>query len=275
MSIRDHLIQIAQARIALFYHISALELTRLTKCSPTTSLKVIQNIIAGHPQLLTKIKNKWVVVDRERIPTHWGNAYSLIEKLTQNLTHQTAILPEEWHLRRVKFTARNAIAEDSVSMAIRAMKYRESGATQSGAIRIKYVGLRRGEHALWRTVAPIFLEEFSGKWRMVAIDLAKKESRTFQLARILEIDPQLHPITATINIESLERSYSPKKTVHVTLSPDLTPDQALAAKNELGLRSDGNLLLTAGQLHDLKHQYGVEEPNPSIVWPIIHHIEVL
>jgi hypothetical protein len=275
--IKQKLIRIARNRIALSYGISGKELVTLTGCSPTTALSVIKSITNRHPNLMVKTAKRWSVVEPDNIPIDWLSGFSMKDMISGVITgnsnlREAAILPDDIPISRVRFTAHNPIADMAIIMSIRASRYRKAGAHQRGAIRIRYVGLRLNEQAKWRTIIPVMLEEFSGKWRIIGIDADKNESRTFQLSRVIEVDGNLHPIPNGIN--AIE-SYSPKRRVKITLSDRLTEDQRAAAKNELGLNTGELLELTESQLHDMRHQYGVDKPTTKIVWPIIENVEII
>lgn len=276
-SIRQKLIRIARSRIALSYGISGKELVTLTGCSPTTALSAIKAITNNHPNLMVKTAKRWTVIEPGKIPRDWLSGFSMTDVISgvisgnSNLS-EAAILPDDIPISRVRFTAHNPIADMTIIMAIRASRYRKAGAHQRGAIRIRYVGLRLNEQAKWRTIIPVMLEEFSGKWRIIGIDADKNESRTFQLSRVIEVDDNLHPIPDGI---SVIESYSPKRRVNITLSNRLTEDQRAAAKNELGLNTGELLELTESQLHDMRHQYGIDKPTTNVVWPIIDNVEII
>lgn len=271
-TIRQELLDIARNRIAISLGISAKELASLSGCSPTTALSVIAEIIDAHPGLMIKTAKRWSVINEKDIPRDWLSDFSITKALSEGNAMYAGILPGDIRINKVRFTARNSVADTAIVMAVRASRYREAGAFKRGAIRIKYVGLRIDEQARWRTIVPITLEEFSGKWRIIGIDAEINESRTFQLSRIIEVDDALHPIP--LNLDGFD-IYSPKRRVNITLSKRLSDDQRTAVENELGLNSGGLLQLTEGQLHDMRHQYGIDKPSDQIVWPLIEKLEVI
>lgn len=270
--IRQELLGIARSRIALSLGISGKELVNLSGCSPTTALSVIKEIVDKHPGLMVKTAKRWSVIDTESVPRNWLSEFSITDALSEGRTKDSGILPDDITITKVKFTAHNHVADMAIMMSVRASRYRKAGALKRGAIRIKYVGLRLNEQAKWRTIIPLMLEEFSGKWRIIGIDAEQNESRTFQLSRIIEVDEVLQPIPPKVHTYE---TYSPKRRVSITLSDRLTEDQRIAARNELGLNNGGFLQLTEGQLHDMKHQYGIDKPNDQIVWPVVAKLETI
>lgn len=271
-TIRQKLLGIAHKRIAITLGISGKELVDLSDCSPTTALSVINEIISRHPNLLKKTSRRWSVTCPDDIPYEWLADFSIANALSEGKMKESAILGSDVAISKVRFTVRNSVADKAIIMSVRASRYRKAGVYQRGAIRINYVGLRLDEQAKWRTIIPLTLEEFSGKWRIIGIDTDKNKSRTFQLSRIIDVDETLHPIPSAINAYG---TYSPKRRVSITLSDRLTDDQRIAVKNELGLSNKEFLQLTEGQLHDMRHQYGIDKPNDQIVWPVVKTVEVL
>lgn len=265
--IGDRLMRVAKRRIALSFGISGRELTDLTGCSPTTALKIIQEIRDAHDGLLVKTSKRWIVSNPGIIPAGWFGDESESAALTRDNECDVAIHPDDIPVRRIRFSASSAIADQAIRLAIRASRYRNHGAVQSGMMRIRYVGLRVGEQSKWRAIVPLALEEFSGRWRIIGFDTEADGVRTFQLSRILEVDESLHPIPGVTSLCNMPAD--PKRRVKVILSPELTEDQRIAAQNELGVDESLIREMTAGQLHDMRHQYGIDRPNESIVWPIV------
>ncbi|MDP1872454.1 MAG: hypothetical protein Q8K61_12645 [Gallionella sp.] len=271
-SVRQKIIEIARLRIAISLGISAREVVNLSGCSYMTALAAIRDIVASNPKLLNKTTKRWVVAEGQEPPAEWLLDASITETVFSGADSSAGILSDDIEINHVRFTAHNPVADTAIMMSVRASRYRKSGAHHRGAIRIRYVGLRRNELAKWRTIIPIRLEEFSGKWRIIGIDAEKDEIRTFQLSRIIEVDRSLYPIPANVIVTG---AYSPKRRVKISLSKDLTDDQRIAAINELGVDNEMMIELTEGQIHDMRHLYGVDKPTDNIVWPVIDSMEII
>lgn len=237
-----------------------------------TALAAIRDIVDRNPKLMIKTTKRWVVADGLEPPAEWLLDASITKTLSRDAESSTGILSGDIEINRVRFTAHNPVADTAIMMSVRASRYRKSGAHHRGAIKIRYVGLRRGELARWRTIIPIRIEEFSGKWRIIGIDATIDEIRTFQLSRIIEVDSHMYPIPAGVVVTG---AYSPKRRVKIALSKELTEDQRIAAMNELGIDDHGMIELTEGQIHDMRHLYGVDKPTDNIVWPVIDSMEII
>lgn len=271
-SVRQKIIEIARLRIAISLGISAREIVDLSGCSYMTALAAIRDIVDSNPKLMIKTAKRWVVADGQEPPAEWLFDASITEKIFGGAESSAGILSDDIEINRIRFTAHNPVADITIMMTVRASRYRKSGADHRTAIKIRYVGLRRGELAKWRTIIPIRLEEFSGKWRIIGIDAEKDEIRTFQLSRVIEVDRHLYPIPPGVIVTG---AYSPKRRVKITLSKDLTDDQRIAAMNELGIDESMLIELTEGQIHDMRHLYGVDKPTDNIVWPVIDRVEII
>ena len=143
-------------------------------------------------------------------------------------------------------------------------------------VRILYVGLRRGESARWRRIWPRAMEFTGLQWRFHAQDMDASGQgfpiKVFMLSRIM--DAQRLPE------KDAPPGFTPKtlarqdRVLRVSLSEDLTADQAQAIRNGFDIR-DGLMTWPDYALHEFKREFTREPPNPDIVWPTIARLEIL
>lgn len=137
-------------------------------------------------------------------------------------------------------------------------------------IDIRYVGLKKGENARWRTIAPVSLECLQGQWRVYAHDLeaAHYPLKFFVFSRIFQAELSKCKIPSRFIWAQGEL---PKHRYHVTLNPLLTADQKMALQRELGLDNNYHVEMTLPDTFDFKKNYmeGVVEPEKDVIWPIV------
>ncbi len=125
---------------------------------------------------------------------------------------------------------------------------------QSKMIDIRYVGLKYGDKARWRSVLPLSLDSFQGQWRIHAHDLEVVEFtvKTFVAHRILEARASLGNLPKNLKMGLGELNYRRFK---ISLNPRLTKDQKMAVARELGLDDKGVIQLNETEVFYFRRTY--------------------
>ncbi|WP_038020012.1 WYL domain-containing protein [Thermithiobacillus tepidarius DSM 3134] len=136
-------------------------------------------------------------------------------------------------------------------------------------IRLRYVGLRRGESAHLRCIYPVGLERMGDQWRLIGCDLEKPgyPFRVFVLARILGVEglcdvPKIGFVRP--GIEDRETK------IKALFNPALTSDQAIAIANELRVQ-DGQITLNDRSQFEFFRRFGAQDLSAEAVWPLLHN----
>lgn len=145
---------------------------------------------------------------------------------------------------------------------------------------IRYVGLRIGEMARWRSVTPVALNYFQGQWRLSAHDLEATgyPLKSFVLPRILDAQISTDKQPKGLRLQTGDvavRMYS------IKLNPRMTDDQKTAIARELGINDQGVISLSDDAVFDFKKTYMDSDldqgsgQSPSIVWPLVVNLQRL
>lgn len=173
----------------------------------------------------------------------------------------------------VRLQYRNAYRPDdeSLEMIMR-------GILEQKLTRVLYVGLRLREVAHWRSIVPRSLEFTGRQWRLLGFDLSDNSEilKSYVLSRIQDIQYDTPPRGKTKRVQQLhELPLDYKGGVYeVELNDNLTPDQRIAIKQELGI-SGTNLQISERDVYEFMRLYGNAEPSSEIVWPPVAGIRKL
>jgi len=147
---------------------------------------------------------------------------------------------------------------------------------QSKVIDLRYVGLKYGDKARWRSVVPLSLDFFQGQWRFYAHDLEAKDFivKTFVLTRVLDARASLQSLPKNLRLaqgELRQRRYQ------ITLNPRLTKDQKLVLAREIGLDEKGTIQLNETEEFFFRRTYLDMElkTNDQTVWPLVTEMKIL
>lgn len=153
--------------------------------------------------------------------------------------------------------------DESLEMLIR-------GILEQKLTRILYVGLRRRETARWRLIVPRSLEFTGRQWRLLGFDLSDEVEtlKSYVLSRIQEIQYDTTPRGKHKRVKQLQRLPLDYRggVYEVHLNENLTPDQRIAIKQELGI-TGANIQMTNRDVYEFMRLYGNSEPSSEIVWP--------
>jgi len=137
---------------------------------------------------------------------------------------------------------------------------------KNSAFSAKYVGRKLNESAKWRCIFPVALHRIAGQLLVTGYDLGEFEGqdvlsaplKQFVLFRMLELKPQSITPSIRSKIDAINASGVGRaigRWYSVTLNPKMTPDQALAARRELGLDSQNRILLDDASLFHFKQRH--------------------
>lgn len=206
---------------------------------------------------------------QERRPPEVGASTMLALFARGASARETGLFPEEATVLLPDQPPIGAASESATEALLDALIHKR-------AVRVLYVGLRKGERARWRVLGPQALE-FNGspQCRLHAQDLEAQgmPSKTFVLARIFEVQPadkRFEGFSPALLPASV--AYRAKQRLRLTLSEQLTSDQQQALTHELGIK-DGIAEVPEQAVHNFGRIYANAAPTPGIVWPPIARIE--
>ena len=137
---------------------------------------------------------------------------------------------------------------------------------------IRYVGLKIGAHAQWRSVLPVAVELFQGQWRVNAHDLSSEgKLKSFVLNRILETRASRAEVPKKLIIQ---QGILPKYRYQIRFNPRLTADQRQSLRWEMRADEHMHVLLSDIELFEFERQYVKSEltVEAGIVWPLVESI---
>lgn len=191
----------------------------------------------------------------------------LIEQLDTGVEQfaRTGLRESELRVTLVRWTNPLPVESGALMRLVRAI-------AAERAVRLHYAGLRRGEDAKWRLVAPLGLERMGDQWQLIASDLEATHypEKVFVLARILSvIDEQKRPPRGFI------WKYPSNKMIacRVDLNKVLMPSQMRAVGNEMRL-IDGTVRIHERSLYEFRRRFAEVEQIPDIAWPLAYRVEV-
>jgi hypothetical protein len=142
-------------------------------------------------------------------------------------------------------------------------------------LRILYVGLKRNESPRWRRVWPSALEFTGMYWRLHAQDMEDEAARwpikVFVLYRVIDAAPA-DPKDTPEGFQRREIVRS-RARLRVSLNESLTPEQAQAIKNGLGISSDGTMTWPTHSLYEFKREWAGAPVPGNVVWPLMSRID--
>lgn len=136
-------------------------------------------------------------------------------------------------------------------------------------IDIRYVGLKVGATAQWRSVIPVALESFQGQWRVNAHDLgAEGRLKSFVLNRLLETKRSRASVPKGLIIQ---QGILPTRLYRIRFNPLLTDDQRLALRWEMRADDELRVRLSEIEFFEFERQYIRSEIRAAsgIVWPLV------
>lgn len=192
------------------------------------------------------------------IPEWAGFEALLMETHHGNHPQRTGLEDHELPVFIPRWTRNTPVDPRALPLILRALR-------QEHGLRLRYVSLSRGEEGVWRCVYPMGLERMGDQWRLVAQDLGKAgfPLRIFVLARILGVDPEPCDLPKGFSKSGI---HDAEISVPALLNPVLTPDQAIAIVNELGIR-DGKITLNRRSLFEFCRRFGAQDLSEKAVWP--------
>lgn len=198
------------------------------------------------------------LVRPDNVP-RWASLEALLAEIeNDNEPSRTGIEDDEIPIFIPRWTRNVPVDPRALGKIVRAIRRR-------CGLHLRYVGLRRGEEGQWRCVYPIGLERMGDQWRLVALDLEKKDYplRVFVLARVLGADDLPCPLPEGFSKPGI---HDADITIPARLNPSLTPDQAIALANELRIQ-EGMITLHQRTLFEFCRRFGTEGISDQAVWP--------
>lgn len=196
---------------------------------------------------------------KESAVPEWASFESLLEEIENgNDPVRTGIEDDELPVFIPRWTRNAPVDSRALGKIVQAI-CREQG------IRLRYVSLNRGEEGRWRCVYPIGLERMGDQWRLVGLDLEKKETplRIFVLARILGVDEEPCVLPKGFSKPGI---HDASVTIRAQLNPLFTPDQAIAMSNELRVQ-EGKITLDQRTIFEFFRRFGAQDLSEKAVWP--------
>lgn len=137
-------------------------------------------------------------------------------------------------------------------------------------IDIRYVGLRLGESARWRSVVPVALNDFQGQWRVTAHDLEVIgfPLKSFVLPRILDARASLEKTPKGLRLQTGDVAVRRYK---IKLNSRMTADQKIAIGRELGINKRNEIMLSDDAVFDFRKTWMESELGSDLtfVWPLV------
>ncbi|WP_215842089.1 WYL domain-containing protein [Acidithiobacillus montserratensis] len=189
----------------------------------------------------------------------WASFPALLSELENGNTPEiTGIEDHELPVFIPRWTRNTPVDHRALGKIVRAI-HRECG------LRLRYVSMKRGEEGRWRCIYPIGLERMGDQWRLVALDLDKKDLplRVFVLARILGVDDSPCPLPKGFSKPGI---HDADLSVHARPNPAMTPDQAIVTAHELRIH-DGKITLNQRTLFEFYRRFGSQPLSDDAVWP--------
>jgi len=189
----------------------------------------------------------------------WASFSALLHELENgNIPKITGIEDYELPVYIPRWTRNTPVDPRALEKIVHAIR-------QEKGLHLSYVSMNRGAERSWRCVYPIGLERMGDQWRLVGLDLEKKDFplRIFVLARILGVDDFPCPLPENFVKPGI---HDVVVSVPAILNPELTPDQAIVTANELGIQ-DGKIALSRRTLFEFYRRFGSQPVSETAVWP--------
>jgi len=242
-----------------------------TEFSPNRATTILRTAIARWPNLLYAVPHRGVFPCAEAACPDEAKASHILALMAQGAEpRETGVFPDDGvPVLRPKPKPAQTLHDGATQLVLDA-------ALHEKPVRILYVGLRRGESARWRRIWPRAMEFTGLQWRIHAQDMDASGQgfpiKVFMLSRIMDAQrltekdapPEFTPKTLVLQ----------DRVLRVSLSEDLTPDQAQVIRNGFDIR-DGLMTWPDYALHEFKREFTREPPNPDIAWPTIARLEIL
>ena len=241
-----------------------------------TASRIMDEALVRYSSILQR-KPKWIEpVPHPQIPASiWpqvsaGCMLQLLESVPDRFDI-TGLLPEDLYVIQTSLRhdiSRDADMESIIDLILRAT-------ISCAIIDIQYVGLKMGENARWRSVAPVSLRHFNGQWRIAAHDLEADDYplKFFVLPRILDAKVSFTKTPKTLRRQTgdvVMRRYE------VKLNPRMTQDQKTVIMRELGVDKNDIITLADDAVFDFKKQWmdnDLTREKPDIVWPLVAELK--
>lgn len=242
-----------------------------TEFSPNRATTILQTAVSRWPNLLFAIPRRGVFPRADAACPDEAKASHILALIAQGAeSRETGVFPDDGTpILMPKPKPARALHEAATQLVLDA-------ALHEKPVRILYVGLRRGESARWRRVWPRAMEFTGLQWRIHAQDMDAPAQgfpiKVYMLSRIM--DAQRLPE------KDAPPGFMPKafvrqdRVLRVSLSEDLTADQAQAIRNGFDIR-DGLMTWPDYALHEFRRDFTREPPNHDIVWPTIARLDLL
>jgi hypothetical protein len=242
-----------------------------TEFSPNRASAIMRGAVARWPHLLYSAPHRGVFPRDGAACPKEADASHILSLIAKGAgPRETGVFPEDGApVLMPKPKPAQALREGSTQAVLNA-------ALHDKPLRILYVGLRRGENARWRGIWPRAMEFTGLQWRLHAQDLEAADQgfpiKVFMLSRIMDAQP--------LSEKEVPKGFTPKtlvrqdRVLRVSLSEDLTPDQAQVIRNAFGIK-DGVMTWPDHALYEFKRDFTREPPNPDIVWPTMTRLDIL
>jgi hypothetical protein len=242
-----------------------------TEFSPNRATTILRTAIARWPNLLYAIPHRGVFPRAEAACPDEAKASHILALIAQGAEpRETGVFPDDGvPILKPKPKPAQTLHDGATQLVLDA-------ALHEKPVRILYVGLRRGESARWRRIWPRAMEFTGLQWRIHAQDMDASGQgfpiKVFMLSRIMDAQ--------RLTEKDAPPEFTPKtlirqdRVLRVSLSEDLTPDQAQVIRNGFDIL-DGLMTWPDYALHEFKREFTREPPNPDIVWPTIARLEIL
>jgi len=235
-----------------------------------TATRTLSYAVSHYPLTLRQ-KPKWVEsIPHAAIPTP-ASAGVLLRLLGEN-PYQfavTGLKPSELNvvITRLKHDVALSVDNAVLTLLLRATIH-------STRIDIRYVGLRLGESARWRSVVPVALNYLQNQWRLMAHDLESTDFplKSFVIPRILDAQLTTEKRPRGLRLQTGDIA---QRVYKIRLNSRMTTDQKIAIQRELGINQNDEITLADNVLFDFRKTYMENEikADANIVWPLVVELQ--
>lgn len=237
------------------------------KISVASASRVMESALTQYSSIIEK-RSTAIVPVRQAVPPAFASESDLISNLegdSYTSTQKTGLFSKDLHVSTVEWRNPLPAISGDLTKIVKAI-------ANEIPIRVKYVGLRKGEVAKWRFLAPIGLEKVGDQWRLLANDLESPsfEMKSYVLPRILGVE-----IDNNDKVPKKFRWMYPgdrAEKVKVQLNGELTKDQVSAISNELNIK-DSIIEIPSRSLFEAESRYAEKKSGSNVVWPLAVKLE--
>lgn len=194
----------------------------------------------------------------------WVSTFSLIQELSSGSDPQkTGLFHDELPVRIISWVDSKPVKENILAKVLVALRDRE-------VLRMKYVGMTRGDEGRIRRVFPLGLEKMADQWRLVGYDVegAERLPKSFVVSRILEVIATERPPNQFKVLPSEFYRLNEDVQHEIYLNPELTLPQLDVIKRELKVKNDGVKIKERDSL-EFFIKFAGKPPSTTSVWPLI------